>query len=73
MSPSPSIGRIVHYTASCGDTGPYAGIIVKVTDPGPAGVVTLVTFGEDSFYHNRDVPFSAEPQPGHWSWPPRVG
>jgi hypothetical protein len=23
-------------------------------------------------FFNRDVPFSAEPKPGHWNWPPRV-
>jgi hypothetical protein len=69
---NPTIGRIVHFTASDGDPGPYAGIIVAVHKaPEPLERVDLVTFGPNSLYHNHNVPYSEEPKAGHWNWPPR--
>jgi len=68
----PSIGRIVHFTGPDGDPGPYAGIIVRVHGDEKATVVDLVTFGPHSMYHNNHVPFSRDPAPGHWTWPPRA-
>lgn len=65
-----SIGRIVHYQSynekgSCA----YAAIISQVN---PDGTVELATLGPNSLYFQHSVPFSEEPTPSHWSWPPKV-
>lgn len=81
--PVPSIGRTVHYQ-SLGSTGgeylpePRAAIISEVTSaqltPGadPVEVVGLCVLNPTGLFFNQLVPFSAEPKPGHWSWPPRA-
>lgn len=69
----PTVGRIVHFTGTDGDT--YAAIIARVyvDDRLRAdNCVDLVTFGPFSIYHQPAVNHSPEPKPGHWSWPPRV-
>lgn len=71
----PSIGRIVHYH-SYGTPGgeflpePRAAIITAV-HPGDDGLCDVTVFNPTGIYFNR-IPFSEEPKPGHWSWPPRV-
>ena len=70
----PSIGRIVHYQ-SYGTPGgeflpePRAAIIAAVIDD--AGLCDVVVFNPQGLFFNR-VPYSEEPAPGHWNWPPRV-
>ncbi|WP_063039701.1 hypothetical protein [Nocardia pseudovaccinii] len=72
----PSIGRIVHYQ-SYGTPGgehpsePLAAIVTSVDDRGRVG---LAVFYDNGISHKADVPYSwaDEPEPGHWSWPPRV-
>jgi hypothetical protein len=69
----PTVGRIVHYQ-SYGTPGgeflpePRAAIIAEVHDDGTCNVVV---FNPSGLFFNR-VPFSEEPTPGHWNWPPRV-
>ncbi len=70
----PSIGRIVHYR-SYGTPGgeylpePRAAIITAVSD---GNDVSLCVLNPTGLFFNEDVPYSQEPKPGHWSWPPRV-
>ena len=74
MSQLPSVGRVVHYQ-SYGTPGgeylpePRAAIISEVQSEDLVGLVVLNPTG---LFFNRDVPFSEEPKPGHWNWPPRV-
>ena len=74
MSQLPSVGRVVHYQ-SYGTPGgeylpePRAAIISEVQSEDLVGLVVLSPTG---LFFNRDVPFSEEPKPGHWNWPPRV-
>lgn len=83
MFQPPSIGRVVHYQ-SYNENGEcsYAAIITQINSevkgvPGDHGsdrqeTVELVTFGPNSVYFQHKVPFSEQPKPSHWSWPPRV-
>lgn len=84
---TPSIGRIVHYQ-SYGTPGgeylpqPRAAIITAVPEllaeqpnSGPDGyvpAVDLCVLNPQGFFFNEKVPYSEEPKPGHWNWPPRV-
>lgn len=74
MNQMPSVGRVVHYQ-SYGTPGgeyrpePRAAIISEVQSEDLVGLVVLNPTG---LFFNRDVPFSEEPKPGHWNWPPRV-
>jgi hypothetical protein len=66
--------------------GPYAGIVTGVVNVvtgvdieggtvhgDPRMPVHLTTFGPSgSIYPHRDVPFSENPEPGCWTWPPRA-
>ena len=75
MDQKPSIGRIVHYQSLGTPNGEFPS---KAT----AAIVTDVYDGTDAvalnvFYPNGNscklsVPFSEEPKPGHWNWPPHV-
>ena len=70
----PSIGRIVHYQSYGTPAGEYlpaprAAIITILNDDGTAGLAVLNPTGT---FFNLRVPFSPEPKPGHWSWPPRT-
>lgn len=71
----PSIGRIVHYH-SYGTPGgeylpePRAAIITTVWQD--EKVVGLCVLNPSGMFFNNSVPFSEDPKPGHWSWPPRA-
>ncbi len=75
----PSVGRIVHYQ-SYGTPGgehgslPRAAIITCLVSPTATEPdrVGLAIFNPTGVFFNTSVPFSAEPEPGHWSWPPRT-
>jgi hypothetical protein len=73
----PSIGRIVHYQ-SYGTPGgeylaePRAAVITALVDGHDHGYVGLAVFNPTGMFFHTEVPFSADPKPGHWSWPPRV-
>ncbi|WP_213816243.1 hypothetical protein [Glaciihabitans sp. dw_435] len=34
--------------------------------------VSLCVLNPTGMFFDENVPFSVEPKPGHWSWPPRV-
>ncbi len=70
----PSIGRIVHYQAfgTPGGEHPSVPRAAIITEVGDGGSVGLFVANPTGLFLNRDVPFSEEPKPGHWSWPPRV-
>lgn len=77
----PTIGRIVHFVPPSENVGPKSVKLVAaiVTNVHGADVpVTgehhcdLATFGPNSLYFQHMVPWSEEPKPGHWSWPPRT-
>jgi hypothetical protein len=72
----PSIGRTVHYHRYGSPNGehkpePSPAIITKVLDE-TTGRCQLFVMNPNGLYFN-DTPFSEEPKPGCWSWPPRVG
>lgn len=69
----PSIGRIVHYTNLGDKDGKYppetqAALITGLNED---GTVSLKIFYRTGIFDMPKVPFSAEPERGHWSWPPR--
>lgn len=71
----PSIGRIVHYQKYGTPGGehksePSAAIITKVIN-GETQECQLFVMNPNGVYFNP-TPFSEEPKPGHWSWPPKV-
>lgn len=76
MSQTPSIGRIVHYHSYGTPGGEFV-------PEARAAVITGVNWAEEQRVHlavlnptgmffNLDVRYSEDPQPGFWSWPPRV-
>ena len=78
----PTVGRIVHYQ-SYGTPGgeytaqPRAAIVTAVRGDEPVpehGVpyVDLAVLNPEGMFFNREVAYSDEPKPGHWSWPPRA-
>lgn len=83
----PSVGRIVHYH-SYGTPGgeyksePRAAIISEVVlgtltreayeFVGDYPEVGLAVLNPTGMFFNQNVPFSPDPKPGHWSWPPRA-
>lgn len=82
MPQMPSIGRIVHYH-SYGTPGgeyppePWAAIVTCVSDLDLNALPDLLRVGlavlnPTGMFFNQDVPFSEDPQSGHWSWPPRA-
>ncbi|QPL14646.1 hypothetical protein SEA_SCHWARTZ33_1 [Gordonia phage Schwartz33] len=79
----PTVGRIVHYQSYGTPGGEYlpearAAIITEVhkrdsrhlPEPGEP-FVGLCVLNPTGMFFNRMVPHSADPRPGHWSWPPR--
>lgn len=80
MLQTPSIGRVVHYHSYGTPNGEYqprprAAMITDVAVDG-AGVVnervSLAVFNPTGLFFDVAVPYSDEPKPGHWTWPPRV-
>ena len=70
----PSIGRVVHYQKYGTPGGehkpePSPAMITKVEEDGTTCM--LFVMNPNGVYFNK-TPFSAEPKPGHWNWPPRV-
>lgn len=70
----PGIGRIVHYH---GDGGAAAAIVTGNNSPytspsGPAHSVSLTVLDREGMHLVSAAPYSPEPKPGHWSWPPRA-
>lgn len=70
----PTVGQIVHYQSYGSPNGehaslPRAAIITEVTSDTSVGLCVLNPTGQ---YFNRETPYSDEPKPGHWNWPPRA-
>lgn len=70
----PSVGRIVHYQSYGTPGGEYpsterAAVITEVVGGGAVGLCVL---NPEGLFFNKDVPYSEQPSPGCWSWPPRV-
>ena len=81
----PTVGRIVHYQAYGTPGGEYPSIeraaVVTAVEPraGEEGIngpeeagykVSLCILNPTGQFFNQDVPYSAEPKPGHWNWMP---
>jgi len=75
---APSVGRIVHYQSHGTPGGEYpskarAAIITEIGesfDGTPR--ISLCVLNPVGMFFDQYVPYSEEPKPGHWSWPPRV-
>jgi hypothetical protein len=70
----PSVGRIVHYQAYGTPGGEYqsaprAAVVTQVH--GDTMDVGLCILNPSGMFFNERIKFSADPKPGHWSWPPR--
>lgn len=69
----PTIGRVVHYQRYGSPGGEHK------TEPSPAvitqihedGDCQLFVMNPNGVYFNK-TPFSQNPKPGHWSWPPKA-
>ena len=75
MNPLPTIGRVVHYQRFGTPNGehlsePSAAIITQVLNE-QTGFCNLFVMNPSGLYFNP-TPYSPEPKPGHWNWPPRV-
>lgn len=80
--PKPTVGRIVHYYLDSGEADyPSPAIVTAVPEllaesgpnSGPEGYVEalyLAVIAPAGILFCSDVPFSNEPKPGHWTWPP---
>lgn len=71
----PSVGRIVHYQSYGTPKGEYkplprAAVVTEVDEDG--STVGLCVLNPTGQFFNQHVPFSVDPEPGHWNWPPRV-
>ncbi|MEO6574660.1 MAG: hypothetical protein ABIP89_12525, partial [Polyangiaceae bacterium] len=71
---APSVGRIVHYQAYGTPGGEYASVprAAVITQVGEGGAVGLCILNPTGQFFNVSVPYSEEPKPGCWNWPPRV-
>lgn len=70
-----SIGRTVHYQRFGSPGGehqaePSPAVVVKVLNEGTQEC-QLFVMNPNGVYFNA-TPFSEEPKPGHWNWPPKV-
>lgn len=70
----PSIGRMVHYHRYGSPGGehkpePSPAVITKINDEATSRV-QLFVMNPNGLYFN-DTPYSEEPKPGHWNWPPK--
>lgn len=75
MSQKASIGRVVHYHRYGSPGGehkpePSPAIITKVNNE-ETQQCQLFVMNPNGLYFN-DTPYSEEPKPGHWNWPPRI-
>ena len=71
----PTIGHIVHYYSADDAQGACPGKTkaAVVTAVGSETIVDLhVMPAREIPYTRVDVPFSDDPKPGHWTWPPRA-
>jgi hypothetical protein len=74
MHPKPSICRMVLYHRYGSPGGehqpePSPAVITQVLDE--QGTCMLFVMNPNGLYFNK-TPYSEEPKPGHWSWPPRT-
>lgn len=74
----PSVGRVVHYH-SYGTPGgefkplPRAAIVTEVDEPeNDASAIGVCILNPTGIFFHQHLPYSEEPKPGTWSWPPRV-
>lgn len=72
----PDIGGIVHYYSyGIEKLEPRAAIVTAAAIPGisedGAPRVSLCVLKPSGLFFDLDVPYAAQPKPGHWSWPPR--
>lgn len=69
--PTPSVSRLVHYTTDPGGAT-RAALITDVHEDG--STADLLIFNQVAPYVHPlpGVPYSAEPSPGHYNWPPRA-
>ncbi|MEV2222704.1 hypothetical protein AB0E01_22830 [Nocardia vinacea] len=69
----PTIGRMVHYQTLGTRGGEYlpAPTAAIVTGVEPGNAADLFVIYPNGTSHKQMVPWSDEPTPGHWNWPPR--
>lgn len=75
-TPTPSVGRIVHYVSYGTPGGEYtskcrAAIVTDVPESG-SYLVSLAVLNPTGMFFNRDVPYAASELAGSWHWPERV-
>lgn len=75
MEQKASIGRVVHYQKYGTPGGehkpePSPAMITQILDE-ETQKCQLFVMNPNGVYFNP-TPYSAEPKPGHWNWPPRV-
>ena len=72
--PKPSVGRIVHYFTASDDgrhiTGRHAAVITRVEAIDRVNLKVLPD--RAPLFDVISVNLSEEPEPLHWTWPPRV-
>lgn len=76
----PSVSRVVHFHGTlvtednqCEVSLPFAAIIANVNEDGTVNLFVIDRTGEANAYGgHQNIPYSEEPKPDHWSWPPRV-
>jgi hypothetical protein len=76
---NPSVGRVVHYQSYGTPNGEFksearAAVITTVAEAHDDRHcrVGLAVLNPTGLFFEDPVPYSEEPQAGHWSWPPRV-
>ena len=72
VSKSPHLGAMVYYVRYGSPGGehkpePSPAVVTQVKDPA-TGLCQLFVMNPNGTYHN-ETPYSAEPKPGHWTWP----
>lgn len=70
MSPTVTVGRIVHYSAPANDEFPARTLAAVVTDVAEDGTVSLCCFGPRGLGFRSGV--SEGDGQSQWSWPPRA-